>query len=241
LELDASHAKTIAVLATVGTCNTGAYPKTITSTMGTAGKQVPMVIQQGFAELAAAIEGDANYLAKSSVRDYVRRDVRKLVEDYKRAGGEKPIGYVVLGCTHFPLVREEFLNAFSNLKAETHEGQALYSDLIADAIEIVNPAELTAKELFRTLARERLRAGSRTNDALTPLHQFFMSVPHVACEGVQVASDGGFTNEYKYGRDVGQLDREDYRVVPLTKGILPGTSKSLIESRLPRVWAEMSE
>ena len=54
----------VAVLATVGTCNSQAYPKAITRVVGLAGKSVPSVVQQGCISLAGAIEGDPPFVIK---------------------------------------------------------------------------------------------------------------------------------------------------------------------------------
>ncbi len=58
--------KTIAVMATVGTCNSLAYPKAISRVIGIAGKRAPTVIQQGSVALAAAIEGDPAFTKPES-------------------------------------------------------------------------------------------------------------------------------------------------------------------------------
>ncbi len=53
---------TVAVLATVGTCNAQAYPKAISKVLGLAGKRLPNVIQQGSVGIAGAIEGDPAFV-----------------------------------------------------------------------------------------------------------------------------------------------------------------------------------
>lgn len=56
----------VAVMATVGTCSSQAYPKAIARTAGQAGKRVPIVWQQGSVGLAGAIEGNPSFIARDA-------------------------------------------------------------------------------------------------------------------------------------------------------------------------------
>lgn len=225
----------VAVLATVGTCNANAYPKAIGRVVGLAGKQVPPVVQQGCVSLAGAIEGDPAFLLRAqtsaqSVDSIVRSDVAALVEKYRKDGGGPAIGRVVLGCTHFPLVQKEIGSAFAELREKTPANR----DLIAEKIEFVNPAELTAKELFRSLAsaRMRLKQGERP---LLDRDEFFISVPNPACSSAKIAENGSLDSAYKYKREVGRFDLEDTKNVPMQLATLPKASVSLIQDKLPEV------
>lgn len=223
--------ESVAVLATVGTCNANAYPKAIGRVVGLAGKTVPKVVQQGCVSLAGAIEGDPAYLpAGRSVASIVRDDVSALVETYRKDGGGPPIGRVVLGCTHFPLVQKEIASAF----AELRESSPANRELIAGHIDLVNPAELTAKELFRSLASARLRL-KQGETALLEHDAFFLSVPNPACPSVQLAENGSLDTAYKYGRTPGHLDVEDTKNVPIQLSTLPAASVRLIQEKLPEV------
>ena len=52
----------VAVMATLGTCSSGAYPKAIAKSAGLAGKRQPVVWQQGSLGLAGAIEGNRSFV-----------------------------------------------------------------------------------------------------------------------------------------------------------------------------------
>ena len=56
----------VAVLATVGTCNVGAYPKAIERAGGLAGKSIPTMVQQGCVGLAGAIEGNPAFVSSTA-------------------------------------------------------------------------------------------------------------------------------------------------------------------------------
>ena len=57
----------VAVMATSGTCSSGAYPKAIKRAAGLAGKRNPVVWQQGSVGLAGAIEGNSAFLSSALV------------------------------------------------------------------------------------------------------------------------------------------------------------------------------
>lgn len=222
----------IGVLATVGTCASGVYPRTITQTLGLAGKSVPVIAQQGSATLAGAIEGDAAF--PESVAAYALKEARALAEAYRDSKPAKPLQTIVLGCTHYPLARNEIDAAFDSLRHDD-----AFRNLIAEKRIFVNPAEATARELFRKLAKARLRlkAGER---CVIEHDQFYLSVPRVEETGIQLASDGSLDKDYKYSRSPGQLDYEDTKNIPLTPSLIPPPSAKLVRERLPAVWKRLS-
>lgn len=286
--------RAVAVLATVGTCGSNAYPKAIGSTMGLAGRRVPMVVQQGSVGLAGAIEGDPAYIVGdnestelasedartryqgpatgnavaslnlasmslygfdesgligdltkpetlhlNSVSNYVQYDVTELVRKYRDSEPTAMIDTVVLGCTHFPLVEQEILNSFERLRTWEENGRRPFESLIAESIDVVNPAEMTAKELFRELARNNLFRSE--DDRKSPgKDQFFMSVANPGCSESQRMPDGSLDRDYKYSRKAGRLQIEDTICVPMQVRILPAPSVNLIRSRLPEVWVRLN-
>lgn len=248
LILKTDSPKTIAVMATLGTCASKAYPKAIAHACGIAGKRNPHVIQQGSAELAGAIEGDPNFLMsdhesqQATIASYIREDVFSLLDSYRQSGATEPIEMIVLGCTHFPLVQDEITRAFDearNLSSDDQETK-LYKELIAEKIQFINPAESVAKELFRELAKNQLRI-----DDNEPSHRlldsFYITVPSPDLASSARTASGELTSEYKYGRQPGRLTVEDTRAVPLDVNDLPETSRILIQNRLPNVWNRLSK
>lgn len=223
----------IAVLATVGTCNSRAYPQAIGAAFGRAGRRAPEVVQRGFADLAAAIEGDPSVTARTSVEQAIAADLRAMMDEYRASGGTRPLGSVVLGCTHFPLVREQILAELGRLRQADVDGTRPFETLIAAEVDVIDPAGLTARELFRTLALERLRAPDAADGAAAGPNLFFISVPRP-----HPGDDAAWAGT-KFARSPGRLDVEDTRVVPMTVDLLPEPSLNLIRSRLPTVWRSL--
>jgi glutamate racemase len=218
----------VGVLATVGTCASGAYPKVIHQMLGLAGRALPVVTQQGSANLAGVIEGDPSF--QETVAERCRLDVRALVEAHRKSGVTAPLSTLVLGCTHFPLVQPDIDAAFQALRREPG-----LAEFIAPRMEYVNPAEWTARELFRELARAGLRSaeGSRLKDC------FYLSIANPLRSDLPLTLDGGLDKEFKYSRLPGELGREDTVNVPMSLERIPETTRKLIESRLPQVWGRL--
>lgn len=222
----------IGVLATLGTCASGVYPRTITQTLGLAGHSVPVIAQQGSPTLAGAIEGDSAY--PDSVAAYALKEARALAEAYRDAKPDKPLQTIVLGCTHYPLAKNEIDTAFDSLRQDI-----AFRDLIAEKRLFVNPAEATAKELFRELVKARLRLKLGDSSVLSQ-NQFYLSVPRVEETGIQLAADGSLDKDYKYSRSPGNFEFEDTKNVPLTPALIPANSAKLVRERLPAVWQSFS-
>ena len=231
--LETNPAGGIGVMATVGTCASGVYPRTIGATLGRAGFGPPPIAQQGSATLAGAIEGDTAFTEPVSV--YARREVRSLAEAYRELRPGRPLETVVLGCTHYPLAKTEIEQAFAELAADP-----AWRDVVAPRPAFVDPATLTARELFRELARARLRLSPGERPAIAR-DQFYLSVPRKEYPGIRLAADGGLERDYKYGRLPGQLDREDTKNVPLTPAVLPPASARLLCERLTAVWSRLGD
>ncbi len=225
----------IGVLATVGTCSSGVYPKTIQSTLGKAGRRITTITQQGSADLAAIIEGDP--AVKSSLGEQIAADVRALVETHRdsRSGkSPEPIGTIVLGCTHFPLVVNEIESAFVELRRDP-----AFEPFLTESREYVDPAAWTARQLFQELARENLRASAKT-PMVTKRDGFYISVPNANLDATVLAPDGSLEHSYKYGRHPGDFSTEDTVVVAMSRAALPASSRRLVREKLPETWSRLA-
>ena len=223
------QAGAVGVLATVGTCASGAYPRVIGRTLGLAGRTIPAITQQGSSSLAGVIEGDPAFPATLS--EQCQADVSALVESHRQSGAKTALSTVVLGCTHFPLVQNEIEAALNQLRQQDRN-----ESIVAEKIQFVNPAEWTARELFKALALARLRAPHAPSLARS---QFFLSVPSPLRKDLPLSPDGGLKKEYKYSRAPRRLDEEDTVNIPLSPARIPESAKSLIETKLPLVWARI--
>jgi glutamate racemase len=217
----------VAVLATVGTCASNAYPKAIAKVTDRPVRQL------GSATLAAAIEGDPS--VKTPIRDIIRADVGAFL---KSAADDQaaPIDTLMLGCTHYPLVADEISEAFAYWRGHAEaDGRKPYAQFVAPKLKQVNPAAWTAEALWRSLHAAKMMADTKslTRDL------FFVSVPNPAWPGVGLAADGSLSYEHKYGRQPGQVGREDTVNVPLTADMLPAPTAKLVREKLPLTWKSL--
>jgi glutamate racemase len=232
--LETGHPGAIGVLATVGTCDSGVYPRTIQGTLGLAGRRVATITQQGSADLAAVIEGDPSRPA--TIAEQVAADVRCLVDSHRASqqGAEgNPLTTIVLGCTHFPLVEGEIDAAFAALREDL-----TFASCIAPVRHYVDPAQWTARQLFRELAAGKLRRrGEASPEARDRL---FLSVAAPTSPAERLNADGSLRDAYKYNRQPGQFT-EDTVVVPMTRRSLPESSRRLVSENLPTVWKRLDD
>lgn len=173
----------------------------------------------------------------NSIDNYIRYHTTTLVEGHRQSGSTAPITTVVLGCTHFPFYQDAIEESFERLRRiRTEDGKTPYSGLIAEEIVFVDPAHLTAVQLYEELAARELleddeNAGSNTAD------EFYISVPNAACPGVVLRPDGlSFTYDYKYGRSSGELDKEYVKRVPMSRENLGDSAMETISTTMPGVW-----
>ena len=218
----------VAVLATLGTCASNAYPKAIAKVTDRPVRQL------GSATLAAAIEGDPS--VQTPIRDIIRADVGAFLKS-AAADGAAPIDTLMLGCTHYPLVADEIAAAFAYWREQPEaDGRKPYARLVALKLKQVNPAAWTAEALWRSLRGAKMMAVTPSSAG----DLFYLSVPNPAWPGVGLAAaDGALTYEYKYGRQPGQVGREDTINVPMTPEKLPGATAKLVREKLPLTWRSL--
>jgi len=217
----------VAVLATVGTCASNAYPKAIAKVSGRPVRQL------GSATLAAAIEGDPS--VKTPIRDIIRADVGAFLKS-AATDHAATIDTLMLGCTHYPLVADEISEAFAYWRDHAEaDGRKPYARLIAPKLKHVNPAAWTAEALWRSLQSAKMMVESKS----LARDLFFVSVPNSAWPGVGLAADGSLTYDYKYGRQPDQVGREDTVNVPLTADMLPAPTAKLVREKLPLTWKSL--
>jgi glutamate racemase len=217
----------VAVLATVGTCASNAYPKALAKVTARPVRQL------GSATLAAAIEGDPS--VTTPIRDIIRADVGAFLQSAV-ADKAAPIDTLMLGCTHYPLVADEIAAAFAYWREQSStDGRKLYAALVAPELKQVNPAAWTAEALWRSLQGAKMMAVKPTSAG----DQFFISIPNPAWPGVSLAADGSLSYDYKYGRQPNQVGREDTINVPMTPEKLPGATAKLVREKLPLTWRSL--
>ena len=136
----ATKNKRIGIIATEGTISSGIYEKFLKATspeVEVFGKACPLFVP-------LAEEGWLN--------DTVTKQV---AERYLAELKERQVDALVLGCTHYPLLR------------------GVISEVMGDAVTLVNPAYETAKELKYVLEDNHILRGAEAEHL--PVHKFYVS------------------------------------------------------------------
>jgi len=172
----------------------------------------------------------------NSVENYIRYHTTTLVEQYRRSSRSEPISTVILGCTHFPYQMESIANSFQRLrKFRKADGSKPYKSIISEKLSFIDPATITATQLYKSLADAKMLIG-KADESIIPTDEFYISVPNVSLAGVRLVSNGGFTYEYKYGRIPGNFAFEYVKRVPMSNANLSDDVRHSIKTTMPKVW-----
>ena len=177
----------------------------------------------------------------NSVENYIRYHTTSLVESYHRSGSSVPISTVILGCTHFPFYEDEIAGSLQRLR-DFHKpnGDEPYKNLVLDRPCFIDPAELTARDLYETLAGTGLLIEG-SDESILSVDEFYISVPNTSLPSVKLNETGGFTYDYKYGRDPGHFEWEYVKRVPVSSMNLSHAAREKIRKRMPVVWKRLVE
>lgn len=175
----------------------------------------------------------------NSVENYVSYHLTTLMEQIRNSEDAPPLKSVVMGCTHFPFYQETFESQLTRLRDYKEDGKYLYRDLMAEKIELIDPAFFTARELYESLAEDK-RLNSRTSGAQKTRGEFYVTVPSKEQATSRLNEAGGFTYDFKYGRQSGSVN-SDYRAVPFDESNLGPVVLQRLQERVPTVWSLLSE
>ncbi|MDD4167529.1 MAG: hypothetical protein PHS91_02970 [Bacteroidales bacterium] len=155
---------------------------------------------------------DPQVLQLNAPENYARYHLLSLVEKLRQKENPKPLRYLVLGCTHYPYQIATISEMLRELREYEKDGTYFYRDLIAEEVEIIDPALETARELYYTLLNDNLLTFNLSPSSA----KFYISVPY-RDPGYpdRLDSLGRFTYDYKYGRQPGVFER-DIEIVPFS-------------------------
>ena len=156
----------------------------------------------------------------NSIRNYIAYHVISLLENIRKSGTENKLEAVILGCTHYPFYMKEFHAEFNRAYNLKEKGKYVYRQFMSENIKLVDPAVNTAKELYAHLDKTQSFNKGNIMDS-----EFYISVPNSKNSNNVIDDKGNFTYEYKYGRDVGNI-QEYVKRIPFSRKSL---SDDLIE------------
>ena len=169
----------------------------------------------------------------NSVENYVAYHLVSLMEKIKTRRAQEPLRSIVLGCTHYPYVEDTFHEVINDLRNYQEDGEYIYREYMADSIIMVNPAVKIADQLYEALEERDILANNHYKDS-----EFYIAVPNVLNEHVELREDGTFTYEYKYGREAGNI-QEYVKRTPFSRHAIDDDILERLSGQVPTVYEMM--
>lgn len=178
---------------------------------------------------------DCSILQINDAENYVRYHVVTLLENIRKSQTKNKLKTIILGCTHYPYLTKEIsvvLTELYNYKAKNNV--YLYRPFMVEKIKLIDPAVNTAKELYEYLNRKKLfnPSGSMLDS------EFYISVANKENKNNTIDSDGRFPYDYKYGRNVGEI-QEYVKMVPFSRDNISDDILNRFQKQIPYIYELM--
>ena len=167
--------------------------------------------------------------------NYVRYHLVTLLEKMLQQNIQTPMNTLILGCTHYPYMRDTIAKVLSELYDYKKDNKYRYRNCITKHVELIDPAVETAKEAYLVLRNNQL-----SNNVGVKNNLFFITIPNSNLSEVKLQPDGWFTYSYKYGRVAGE--KKDYvNYVPFDYKNISKASYDRFKLVLPNAYAEIAK
>lgn len=162
--------------------------------------------------------------------NYVRYHLVSLLEKMITQRMTIPMNILILGCTHYPFMRDAISKVIKELYDLKRNGEYVYRSVLASDVALIDPAVETAKEAYVEMRKKQLQ-----NKSAVQKDRFFITVPNTALPGIELQQDGWFTYAYKYGRRAKEK-KEFVRFVPFDRKNVSAATYERLQLALPRVY-----
>ena len=164
--------------------------------------------------------------------NYVRFHLVSLLEKMRNENYTTPLNTLILGCTHYPYLRDTIAAVLKELYKVKTNGQYRYQKVLSPKVELIDPAVETAKEAYLALAQLPMEKTNSTFGYRPVGDRFFIAVPNTDLKEVALQDDGWFTYKYKYGRVAGE-QKKYVRYVPFDRVNIAATTYERFSLALP--------
>ncbi len=167
--------------------------------------------------------------------NYVRYHLVTLLEKMLQQNISKPMNTLILGCTHYPYMKDTIAKVLNELYDYKKDNQYRYRNCITKHVELIDPSVETAKEAYLALRSQQL-----VNTSAVKNNLFFITIPNTNLSEVKLQPDGWFTYGYKYGRVAGE--KKDYvQFAPFDYKNISKASYDRFKLVLPNAYAEIAK
>ncbi|MEN9697738.1 MAG: hypothetical protein RLZ56_1159 [Bacteroidota bacterium] len=167
--------------------------------------------------------------------NYVRYHLVSLLEKMVQQDIQTPMNTLILGCTHYPYMKDTIAKVLKELYNYKKENQYRYRKYLAPQVQLIDPSVETAKEAYLALRSLQL-----TNSKVLHKNLFFITIPNTKLKDVQLQPDGWFTYDYKYGRVAGS-NKQYVQFVPFDHKNISDASYARFKLVLPHAYAEIEK
>jgi glutamate racemase len=170
---------------------------------------------------------DPSNIQINSIDNYISFHIVSLLEQIIAKEESPKLTTIILGCTHYPFYTDIFEKKLEFLRDYKEDGKNIYQDVIGENIEFIDPAFFTAKELYDYLNEQHLFNTGSIYDS-----EFYISMPNISNENVRIDIHGNFEYEYKYGREVNEI-QEYVKRVPFSRRNIPKLTDERLKGKIP--------
>ena len=178
---------------------------------------------------------DCSILQINDAQNYVRYHLVTLMEQIRQSKTTNKLKSIILGCTHYPYMTDEISMILKELYSyKGKDGKYLYRNFMVENINLIDPAVDTAKELHEHLKQESLfnPNGDIKNS------EFYISVANRDNKNAKIDEEGRFPYDYKYGRNVGEI-QEYVKIVPFSRENISYDILTRFQKQIPHVYQLM--
>jgi glutamate racemase len=162
--------------------------------------------------------------------NYVRYHLVSLFEKMRSQHITTPMNTLILGCTHYPFMRDTIRHVLNELYNYKVSGEYAYRTVLAEYVELIDPAVETAKEAYLEMRKLALE-----NQVDKKSNVFFITTPNGNIPEAKLQTDGWFTYEYKYGRNANEK-KKFVNFVPFDNKNISTATYERLKSALPAVY-----
>jgi len=167
--------------------------------------------------------------------NYVRYHLVTLLEKMLKENIKTPMNTLILGCTHYPYMRDTIAKVLNELYDYKKDNQYRYRNYLSKHVELIDPSVETAKEAYLAMRNLKL-----TNNVGVQQNRFYITIPNTALPEAQLQADGWFTYGYKYGRVAGE--KKDYvQYMPFDHKNISDASYDRFKLVLPSAYKEIAK
>ena len=167
--------------------------------------------------------------------NYVRYHLVSLLEKMIAEKYNEPMNTLILGCTHYPYLKDTIASVLHELYNFQSNGNYRYRKYLAEKVELIDPALETAKDAYIAMRENNLMNTDPKKE-----NKFFITIPNSALQEVKLQPDGWFTYQYKYGRKAG-ANTEYVKFVPFDLQNISTATYQRFHAVLPHVYGELKK